>query len=245
MKVRWLFVSRPAGRRGWPPVAAAMLAFLSIAFAPSAPAQTAASEAPPPLPTPSPLRVWPQETIAEAKAVCAPLLASRRYDAREAAPLKNGPCGAPAPLLLKGFRSTPPVAVSPAATVTCPLAEALNRWLETVVQPAAKELLQKQVVTVMVVDSYNCRRRYGDPTQKLSNHATAMAIDVAGFELDTTEQLTLENHWTPTDPTSAFFHRILQNGCGIFSTALGPDANASHRAHFHLDVQPRKQPLCQ
>ena len=44
-------------------------------------------------------------------------------------PIKQGLCGAPAPILLKSLGSDPEVKINPAATVDCTLARALSRWL--------------------------------------------------------------------------------------------------------------------
>jgi hypothetical protein len=39
---------------------------------------------------------------------------------------------------------------------------------------------------------------------------------------------------------SEFLHRVHDDACNIFGTVLGPDANAAHRDHFHLDMKARK-----
>ena len=48
------------------------------------------------------------------------------------------------------------------------------------------------------------------------------------------------------DPTSEFLHVAHDEACEIFGTVLGPDANAAHRDHFHLDMKERKyRSICQ
>lgn len=48
------------------------------------------------------------------------------------------------------------------------------------------------------------------------------------------------------DPTSEFLHVAHDEACDIFGTVLGPDANAAHRDHFHLDMKERKyRSICQ
>lgn len=37
-----------------------------------------------------------------------------------------------------------------------------------------------------------------------------------------------------------FLHGAHESACAIFSTTLGPEANAAHRNHFHVDMAPRK-----
>jgi hypothetical protein len=39
---------------------------------------------------------------------------------------------------------------------------------------------------------------------------------------------------------SAFLHEAHDSACKIFGTVLGPDANAAHHGHFHLDMKTRK-----
>jgi hypothetical protein len=39
---------------------------------------------------------------------------------------------------------------------------------------------------------------------------------------------------------SVFLHRVHDDACEIFGTVLGPDANAAHHDHFHLDMKARK-----
>lgn len=38
----------------------------------------------------------------------------------------------------------------------------------------------------------------------------------------------------------AFLHAIHAAGCRLFGTTLGPEANAAHRNHLHVDMAPRK-----
>jgi hypothetical protein len=39
---------------------------------------------------------------------------------------------------------------------------------------------------------------------------------------------------------SAFLHTIHADGCKTFNTMLGPETNAAHRNHFHLDMKVRR-----
>jgi hypothetical protein len=46
---------------------------------------------------------------------------------------------------------------------------------------------------------------------------------------------------TEPDPEiEAFLHEAHAAACQIFGTTLGPEANADHRNHFHVDMAPRK-----
>jgi hypothetical protein len=39
-----------------------------------------------------------------------------------------------------------------------------------------------------------------------------------------------------TTPQARFLATVHKSACTLFSTVLGPDANAAHRDHFHLDL---------
>lgn len=42
------------------------------------------------------------------------------------------------------------------------------------------------------------------------------------------------------DKRSLFLRGIHEEACGVFGTVLGPEANAAHANHFHLDMAPRR-----
>ncbi|NJM35394.1 MAG: extensin family protein [Rhodomicrobium sp.] len=107
---------------------------------------------PPPLP-----ESWSQPEIAAAKAECKRLLPEGAYELKALEPIKEGVCGAPAPIALKFFNHTPRVELRPAATMTCGLGEAVDRWLKEVVQPLAKSLLHANVIRIANLSAYQCR----------------------------------------------------------------------------------------
>ena len=43
-----------------------------------------------------------------------------------------------------------------------------------------------------------------------------------------------------SDKKQNFLRRVHANACKTFGTILGPEANAAHRNHFHLDMAERK-----
>jgi hypothetical protein len=125
---------------------------------------------------------WPEPAIKEALADCRKLLGDVRFEFKELSPIRKGVCGTPAPIQLKYVNDVPRVELRPAATMSCPLAGAINRWLDEVVQPRAKELLDATVIRIVNLAAYDCRTRYGTPTQRMSYHAYGEAIDIAEFE---------------------------------------------------------------
>lgn len=44
----------------------------------------------------------------------------------------------------------------------------------------------------------------------------------------------------PATAEQKFLRQLHSSACGIFSTVLGPEANAAHHDHFHLDLQRRR-----
>lgn len=133
-------------------------------------------------------------------------------------------------------RST--VAYSAPVRVTCPMAAALYLWEREVVAPAATAHLGSPVVRIDHLGTYSCRTIAGGRTGRPSEHATANAIDVAGFRLADGRRITLVADWHGTPGERAFLRAVRDGACGLFRGVLSPDYNAAHRDHFHLDMGP-------
>jgi len=138
---------------------------------------------------------WTSAQVEAAKADCAKVLAGLTLDYETLPPLKEGICGAPAPVLLKAIGSDPKVAIEPPATVTCKLAAGLSAWLAKTVQPEARTLIGVPVVKLHNATSYACRNRYGGETTPLSEHALANALDVSEFVFQTGKTVTVLASW--------------------------------------------------
>ena len=188
----------------------------------------------------------PRAEIEAGRADCGKRLSGLHIQFEALGPIKEGACGTPAPVRVRGFEYGPerPLRFEPEPVVTCKLAEGLQRWTADVVQPEAKKHLQTRIVGLATLSSYNCRSRYGDQNQRLSEHAYVNALDVSEFITEKGERVAIENSWNAGDERAAFLHAIHDGACKIFGTALGPEANESHRNHFHLDMKERRQPLC-
>ena len=85
--------------------------------------------------------------------------------------------------------------------------------------------------------SFSCRPIAG--TDQWSEHATANAIDIAGFNLADGQKISLINDWSGDEKRVAFLREIRDGACDLFSTVLSPDYNAAHADHFHLDQASR------
>lgn len=189
-------------------------------------------EAPPP--------TWSEADISDAKSACARLLTDVTYEFKPLEPIKEGACGAPAPVRLAYINQVPRTELRPGATMTCPLADALDRWLREVVQPRAKALLHANVIRLGNMSAYVCRNRYNSATERISYHAFAEALDISEFVTAKGEHISVLEHWPVTDERSQFLREIHAGACKIFGTVLGPSANAAHKNHFHLDMAKRR-----
>lgn len=266
---------------------------------------------------------WSNSEIMEALRECVERLGPIMAEVKPIEPIKAGRCGTAAPVKLLRVGTDPRVEISPAATLNCDMALALNEWIETGVQPAAQRLLGTKVVRLRNVTSYSCRNRNSAARGPLSEHAFANALDIASFFTEDGRLVDLTQHWGPTEreleaarsaadserkaaaeavreatqkaveagaentsesedeqgsaevqeiplpplrdeasvpaPTisdattsepvpkpnsnveSVFLRAVHEDACGIFGTVLGPEANALHEDHFHLDMKARRR----
>jgi len=120
---------------------------------------------------------------------------------------------------------------------TCEAASALALWLTHDVQAIAQEIFGQRVVSIQSFGSYACRNIIGNPFWKdiRSEHATANALDISGFTLTGGRQISVLQHWKGTGPEARFLRAVHARACRYFHVVLGPDYNAAHHNHFHLD----------
>ena len=82
-----------------------------------------------------------------------------------------------------------------------------------------------------------CRNINHSTEGRRSEHATANAIDLAGFVLADGQQITLKDDWSGSNARRSEFLRALRDGaCDFFDVVLSPDYNEAHRDHFHFDM---------
>ncbi len=121
-------------------------------------------------------------------------------------------------------------------SMTCPLTATLYVWERHVVLPAAEAILGSPVSRILTYGSYNCRRINNALSGPWSEHASANAIDISGFELQDGRRITVLGDYGEDTPEGRFLAAIRDQACHLFSTTLGPDYNAAHADHFHLDL---------
>lgn len=119
--------------------------------------------------------------------------------------------------------------------ISCGVAASLAVWEWEVIQPAAQARFGARVVAIDHFGSYACRRLYGRDTGSWSEHASANAVDIAGFRLSDGTRITVARDWASGGAKAAFLHDVRDGACRLFATTLSPDYNAAHHDHLHLD----------
>jgi hypothetical protein len=132
-----------------------------------------------------------------------------------------------------------PATLSPAATLSCPIVSALDRWVSEGVQPAAMHWFGAQVVEIKQISAYSCRSMVGAGTSHISEHAFGNALDIAGFTLADGRKITVKNGWHGTPEEQGFLHDVQLFACQTFNTVLAPGYNAAHYDHIHVDLMRR------
>ncbi|MCI0993110.1 extensin family protein [Pseudomonas corrugata] len=130
------------------------------------------------------------------------------------------------------------VALSSSFLASCSLAVAFALFERHALQPAAQAAYGQKVTRVDHLGSFACRNMYGREDGARSQHATASALDIAGFRLADGRTVSVLRDWPKDSADARFLHQVRDGACDMFSVVLSPDYNAAHRNHFHLDVGP-------
>ena len=128
------------------------------------------------------------------------------------------------------------VALSSSFLASCPLAVAYALFDIHALQPAAQQVFGQKVTQVDHLGSFACRNVYNRSEGRLSQHASANALDIAGFRLADGRRISVLKQWKDTGDEGRFLRLVREGACKHFNTVLSPDYNAAHRNHFHLDM---------
>jgi hypothetical protein len=140
-----------------------------------------------------------------------------------------------------------PAAVTPAATLACPLLSMLDRFVGDSVQPAALRWFGQPVVEIRQISAYSCRGMNGDPNASISEHAFGNALDIAAFTLADGRTIGVKDGWHGSAEEQGFLHDVQGAACEMFTTVLAPGSNAYHYDHMHVDLMRRSsgRAICQ
>jgi hypothetical protein len=127
------------------------------------------------------------------------------------------------------------IAITPPATLRCPMAETVIHWVRDELTSIAAEF-GGPLKSLMVDTSYECRSRNHVAGAKLSEHGRANAIDVRGFTLadGTVVELT-----SPALKKEKLY-LLREAACDRFTTVLGPGSDTYHENHVHFDIIERR-----
>ena len=128
------------------------------------------------------------------------------------------------------------VALSSSFLASCPLAVAFALFERHSLQPAAQAVFGQAVSRVEHLGSFACRNVYNRADGRLSQHASANALDIAGFRLADGRSISVLKDWSGEGESARFLRRVRDSACDDFNVVLSPDYNAAHRNHFHVDM---------
>ena len=164
-----------------------------------------------------------------------PLAEAPRLSSREPPPVVP-PLGASRDLT----GSIAPVAVSPPATLACPLVSELERWISSAVQPAAMHWFGAPVAEITQISAYSCRGMNGNPRARISEHAFGNALDIAAFTLVDGRKITVKGGWNGLPEEQGFLRDVQGAACEQFTTVLAPGSSVYHYDHIHVDLMRRR-----
>lgn len=152
-----------------------------------------------------------------------------------AIPGKLDGCGLDHPVRVEAVAG---VRLSEPALMDCGTAQALEAWVEEGMKPAVGRR-GGGLAELRVAAHYVCRSRNNQPGAKISEHGRGRAIDISALTLANGKSITVEEGWHRRGQRR-LLREIHASACGPFGTVLGPDADAYHQDHFHVDTTPRR-----
>ncbi len=191
----------------------------------------------------SPKSTWTDAEIITALRECLGVLTPLDVEIVPADPVRNGDCGDAAPVKLKSVGKSDKVTFEPSVEVNCELAARLATWVQSSLQPAARQVMSSPVTKIVGASGYSCRNRYGLPDAPLSEHATGNAVDVPAFVLANGRTIRVAQSWGPTArdieamKTAAPANAVPSDGTPPKQAASAKDATAKDQK-----PEPAKEP---
>ena len=152
-------------------------------------------------------------------------------------PISEAACGLQSPLALSAVTANGrQIPFNGPVTTDCGMATSLPGWIGDV----DRFLLATEntrIATVNVGTGYMCRNVNNGASGNLSFHAFGDAVDVMGFTLEDGRTIDVKTAWPGTVPDGSQLIRFAHDAaCTRFTTVLGPEADAEHQDHLHLDL---------
>ncbi len=150
---------------------------------------------------------------------------------RQQYPFNNRGCGFEDGALLS--RSS--VSYGGGVLLRCSAMASLILWERHVLQQEAERVLKKKVRSIRTFGTFSCRNVNHQKDARLSQHATANAIDIAAFTFDDGSTASVLKDWNKGE-NGEFLRAVHRGACRFFGGVLSPDYNAAHANHFHFDM---------
>ena len=151
-------------------------------------------------------------------------------------------CGIPHGVVV--WRGPTGVSYDPPVMIDCSLARALSS-VETIVQEEAERHLRSRIVRIGNLGGFACRPRNYRKGASLSAHAFGSALDVSSFHPSKGQPAIIARDYPDSTRSSSaqddrrrFLHGVfdrLRRREADLTYAVGPDFNAIHHNHFHID----------
>jgi hypothetical protein len=185
-----------------------------------------------------------------------PALLSGRIRGRLIEPLNERGCGTLSPIAVEAIGANGEIELTGKPILNCSMATGLAQFAEQA-DTLARQRYDTGLAGIGTGPGYDCRRRNRATEGKLSEHAFANAVDIVNFELTDGRMISVESDWPMIEETESdaspqheesppleradddaarFLAELHATACKLFTTVLGPDANAAHRSHFHFDL---------
>ena len=118
----------------------------------------------------------------------------------------------------------------------CPAMLGVLLWERHVLVPAAERHFGGRPTSVRHLGTYACRSVRLGKTDRLSQHAFANAIDVAGFRIAGGQSVSVLRDWNDKGAKGDFLREVRDGACRIFGVVLSPDSDRRHADHLHVDM---------
>lgn len=191
----------------------------------------------PPMPAPRLSTTARQDfSVSKGEQGFCPALTARRIDATLKPPISEGVCNIAKPYEVRGIHlENHSIAFSRNLTLTCGMATHLADWLEEL-STYAQATYGAPLLSVDAGTSYHCRTRNNVKGAKISEHGRANALDITGFKTQNGQSFSLPKDWKGSSTSAKSMRFAHKQACKHFTTVLGPNANALHYDHLHVDL---------
>ncbi|WP_173931995.1 extensin family protein [Chelativorans sp. Marseille-P2723] len=148
----------------------------------------------------------------------------------------GGECRIDYPVEVSGLAGR--ITMQPPATLTCNMAVAVAQWTRAELAPAARTRYLSGIDTIRQGSSYSCRRIRG--TSVASEHSKGNALDIMSIRLKNGREIDVRKPGFFAFRQKSLLNKVRAQGCGYFTTVLGPGYDADHKDHFHFDIKNRR-----